>query len=121
MNFKALVITVFTAVYLYQLLLRRIDQQLEELFSACRKDYIMGKNAAQLGLEVPVYDLPADLIMAFDQHLPGFVPLIACEGKSVFTSSEPSAAPLIWLSVSLKAPSAVLSGSLVTRPVLVSM
>ena len=81
---------VFVGHNLYQLLLRRIDQQLEELFSACRKDYIVGKNAAQLGLEVPVYDLPADLIMAFDQHLPGFVPLIACEPAAMDPLSSPT-------------------------------
>ena len=82
---------IFVGHNLHQLLLRRIDQQLEELFSACRKDYIAGKNAAHLGLEIPVGDLPADLLMAFDRHLPGFVPLIACE-----PAADPDSSPTVF-------------------------
>ena len=81
---------IFVGHNLHQLLLRRIDQQLEELFSACRKDYIAGKNAAHLGLEISVGDLPADLITTFDRHLPGFVPLIACEPAAADPTSSPS-------------------------------
>ena len=81
---------IFVGHNLHQLLLRRIDQQLDELFSACRRDYIAGKNAAHLGLEFPVYDLPADLIVAFDRHLPGFVPLIACEPAATDPFSSPT-------------------------------
>jgi len=81
---------IFVGHNLYQLLLRRIDQQLEELLSQCRKDYIVGKNAAHLGLDFPVYDLPADLITAFDEHLPGFVPLIAFEPAVTDPGSSPT-------------------------------
>ena len=70
---------IFVGHNLYQLLIRRMDQQLEELFVRCQTDYIVGKNASHLGVEFPVYDLQADLLMAFDQHLPGFVPVVAFE------------------------------------------
>lgn len=71
--------SVFTGHNLYQLLIRRMDQQLEELYNRCLTDYFVGKNARNLGVEFPVYDLQPDLLMAFDQHLPGFIAQVAYE------------------------------------------
>lgn len=81
---------IFVGHNLYQLLIRRVDQQLEELFNRCQTDYIVGKNARHLGVEFPVYDLPAELILAFDQHLPGFNPVVAYEPAVTDPYSSPT-------------------------------
>ena len=61
---------IFVGHNLYQLLIRRVDQNLDDLVQRCQTDYVVGKNARHLGIEFPVYDLPADLLTAFDRHLP---------------------------------------------------
>ena len=82
--------SVFIGHNLYQLLIRRLDQQLEELAGRCQTDYMVGKNARHLGVEFPVYDLTADLLAAFDQHLPGFIPVVAYEPSVTDPYSSPT-------------------------------
>ena len=81
---------IFVGHNLHQLLLRRIDQQLEEKQKRCQTDYLVGKAARHLGLEIPVYDLPAELLSEFDQHLPGFISLAAYEPAINDTGSSPT-------------------------------
>ena len=84
--------TFFIGHNLYQLLIRRMDQNLEELTVRCRVDYLVGKHASFLGMEFPVYDLPGDLLTAFDQHLPGFIPVVAYEPAA----SDPYSSPTVF-------------------------
>ena len=83
---------IFVGHNLYQMLIRRVDQQLEELFNRCQNDYIVGKNARHLGVEFSHYDLQPDLLTALDQHLPGFVPVVAYEPAV----SDPYSSPTVF-------------------------
>ena len=88
----AAVTIIFVGHNLYQLLIRRVDQNLEELIQRCQTDYVVGKNARHLGIEFPVYDLQADLLAAFDRHLPGFAALAAYEPAQ----SDPYSSPTVF-------------------------
>ena len=83
---------IFVGHNLYQLLIRRVDQRLDELVQRCQTDYIVGKNARHLGIEFPVYDLQTDLLTAFDSHLPGFAALAAFEPAQ----SDPYSSPTVF-------------------------
>ena len=81
---------IFAGHNLQQLLIRRMDQNLEDISNRCRVDYLVGKHARQLGMEFPVYDLPTDLLASLDQHLPGFIPAVAYEPAAADPYSSPT-------------------------------
>ena len=80
----------FVGHNLYTVLLRRLDQQLEEIARQCQKDYIIGTHARHLGVEIPISDLPEDLLCSFREKIPGFIPLIAFEPALTDKYSSPT-------------------------------